>query len=488
VLEPRRHADVNPVSITVRLNPGFSPTGIVSPYHPIQVADGEGSTRIITLKAGSAPSNRDFELRWRSAETAPGVELFRQRVRADDYLMALVSPPESSRRRTPPVRELVFVIDNSGSMSGDSMRQAKESLKLALRSLSPSDRFNVIRFDDSMTELFDKPVLATREQVALALRYADQLEASGGTEMLPALRAALVDDTPEDVGRVRQVIFLTDGSISNEDQMLAALGSNRGRSRVFMVGIGSAPNTFLMNRMAEVGRGTYTHIGDTREVITRMSALLDRLTRPVLTDLRVVTHGGDAQFAPADLPDLYEGEPLMLLASASNLRGSITVSGMLDGRPWSRRLNLNQAVEGVGVAKLWARRRITDAEVGQRLDQISAEEAAQTIAQLGLDFSIVTRETSLVAVDRTPSRPQGARLTEEELPLNLPAGWDFDRIFGAPAPDGDGSSETATADPAVPFDLPQTATAWTVSVWTGLGLALIGGLGLTVLRRRRARS
>src|SRR5690606_1440430 len=124
--------------------------------------------------------------------------------------------------------------------------------------LSPTDRFNVIRFDDTMTELFDKPVLATREQIALALRYADQLEASGGTEMLPALRAALMDDTPEDARRVRQVIFLTDGSISNEDQMLAALGSNRGRSRVFMVGIGSAPNSFLMNRMAEVGRGTYT--------------------------------------------------------------------------------------------------------------------------------------------------------------------------------------------------------------------------------------
>ncbi|MEG1029521.1 MAG: VIT domain-containing protein, partial [Brevundimonas sp.] len=96
VLDPRRHADVNPVSITVRLNPGFAPTGIVSPYHPIQVADGAGSTRIITLKEGSAPSNRDFELRWRSAETAPGVELFRQRVRADDYLMALISPPESN--------------------------------------------------------------------------------------------------------------------------------------------------------------------------------------------------------------------------------------------------------------------------------------------------------------------------------------------------------------------------------------------------------
>src|SRR5690606_5744853 len=148
------------------------------------------------------------------------------------------------------------------------------------------------------------------------------------------------------------------------------------------------------------------------------------------------------------------------------------------GRPWSRRINLNQAVEGVGVAKLWARRSITDAEVGHRLDQVSAEQAAQTIAQLGLDFSIVTRETSLVAVDRTPSRPQDARLTEEELPLNLPAGWDFDRIFGAPARDSARSTEAATDDPSIPFDLPQTATAWALSVWAGLGLALIGGLGL----------
>lgn len=485
VLNPRRHADINPVSITVHLNPGFSPTGIVSPYHPIQIANGAGSMRTITLRDGTVPANRDFELRWRSSETAPSVELFRQRVRADDYLMALISPPEANRRRTPPVRELVFVIDNSGSMSGDSMRQAKESLKLALRSLTPADRFNIIRFDDTLTELFDKPVLATRDQIALALRYADSLEARGGTEMLPALRSALVDDTPSDTQRVRQVIFLTDGSISNEDEMLAALGSSRGRSRVFMVGIGSAPNSFLMNRMAEVGRGTYTHIGNTSEVITRMSALLDRLTRPVLTDLRVVSHGVDAQFAPADLPDLYEGEPLVLLARTSQLRGSITVSGMLDGRPWSRRINLNQAQDGVGVAKLWAKRRITDIEVAQRLRQITDEAAARDIAQLGLDFSIVTRETSLVAVDRTPRRPQGARLTEEELPLNLPAGWDFDRIFGAAAPDGERPAEASAEDPSMPFDLPQTATTWQLSLWAGLGLALIGGFGLIIQRRRR---
>lgn len=484
VLDPRRHPAANPVSIAVHLDPGFSPTGIVSPWHPVRIESGVGSARTVTLVDGATPANRDFELRWRSAETSPSVGLFRERLRGRDYLMAVVAPPAPDQRRAPPPRELVFVIDNSGSMSGDSMRQARESLKLALRSLAPTDRFNVIRFDDSMTELFDRPVPATPQQIALALRYADGLEAQGGTEMLPALIAALVDDTPRDTGRVRQVIFLTDGSISNEAEMLAALGADRGRSRVFMVGIGSAPNTFLMNRMAEVGRGTYTNIGDTSEVVARMSALLDRLTRPVVTDLHVVSQGGDAEFTPADLPDLYEGEPVVVFARTAQRRGSLTVSGTLEGRPWSRRIELREAVAGEGVAKLWARRRITDVEVANSLGETTDAAAVEAIARLGLDFSMVTSETSLVAVDRTPRRPPGARLTEEELPLNLPHGWDFDHVFG-PAASGRPAGVEAD-DPGEPFNLPQTATAWEQTLWSGLGLLLIGGVGLLIVRRRRA--
>lgn len=485
VLDPRRHPAINPVSITVHLDPGFAPTGIVSAYHPVRIENGSGFARTITLADGTTPANRDFELRWRSSETDPSVGLFRERVRGSDYLMAVIAPPAPDRRRSSPPRELVFVIDNSGSMSGDSMRQAKESLKLALRSLAPTDRFNVIRFDDSMTELFHRPVAATPQQIALALRYADSLEAQGGTEMLPALIAALVDDTPNDTGRVRQVIFLTDGSISNEREMLAALGADRGRSRVFMVGIGSAPNTFLMSRMAELGRGTFTNIGDTSEVIARMSALLDRLTRPVVTDLRVISRGGNADFTPADLPDLYEGEPLVVLARTTQRRGSLTVSGMLEGRPWSRRIDLAQAVDGAGVAKLWARRSITDIEVASSLGETTDEAAVEAIARLGLDFSIVTSETSLVAVDRTPRRPAGARLTEEELPLNLPHGWDFDRIFGGPGADGVPTADASAGEAGEPFNLPQTATTWEQTLWSGLGLLMLGGIGLIIVRRRR---
>ncbi|MFN7128506.1 MAG: marine proteobacterial sortase target protein [Brevundimonas sp.] len=486
VLDPRRHAPTNPVSITVHLNPGFAPTGVVSPYHPVRIAEGPGSERTVSLAQTTVPADRDFELRWRSSETDPSVSLFRERVRNHDYLMAVIEPPAAGRRRAPPPpRELIFVIDNSGSMSGDSMDQARESLKLALRSLTPADRFNIIRFDDSMTELFDQPVAATPDQVALALRFAGQLQAQGGTEMLPALSAALVDDTPQDRRRVRQVIFLTDGSISNEDDMLRVLGADRGRSRVFMVGIGSAPNSFLMSRMAEVGRGAYTHIGDSREVAARMSALLDRLTRPVVTDLRVYGQGGDAEFTPVDLPDLYEGEPLVVLGRSGARLGRMTVSGTLDGRPWTRRIDLSQAVEGRGIGKLWGKRRITDIEVASRLGQMTDEAAAEAIAQLGLDFSIVTRETSLVAVDHTPRRPEGARLTEEELPLNLPKGWDFDALFGGPVVNGGADGGAAPADPLEPFGLPQTATQWERTLWSGLGLMMIASLALVIIRRRR---
>ena len=484
ILDPRRSASANPVSISVTLNPGFTPTGIASPYHPIRIENGAGSSRTVTLSQSTVPANRDFELRWRSAATEPTVGLFRERLGRQNYLMAVVSPPASDAPRVRPARELVFVIDNSGSMAGGSMEQARESLKLALRSLTPADRFNVIRFDDTMTELFERPVTATPDQVALALRFAESLQAEGGTEMLPALIEALVDDTPSDTGRVRQVIFLTDGSISNEEQMLAALGADRGRSRVFMVGIGSAPNTFLMNRMAEVGRGTYTNISDTSEVITRMTEMLDRLTRPVLTDLRVTSQGGDAEFTPALLPDLYEGEPLVVLARTRQRSGSLTVTGTLDGRPWSQRIDLSRAVEGEGVAKLWARRRITDIEVGHRLGEISDTDAVEQIARLGLEFSLVTSETSLVAVDRTPRRPDGARLTQAELPLNLPHGWDFDSLFGGPLPDAKPPAGAEAGDVAEAFNLPQSATVWQATLWNGLALLLVGGAGLLIFRRR----
>ena len=484
-LHDPRDGPLNPVSIEIFLNPGFPIANLISAHHRISTVDGPDRGHIVRLADGEVPANRDFELSWRSAIVEPSVSLFRERHGGEDYLMALVVPPVDDRRRPAPPREMIFVIDNSGSMAGESMEQARASLLHALRTLRPEDRFNVIRFDDTMTELFEAPVAATPEQVVLALRYAEDLEAEGGTEMLPALRAALVDRTPGD-GRVRQLIFMTDGEVTNEREMIEAIGSGRGRSRVFMIGIGSAPNSYLMSRMAEVGRGGYVQIGDTAQVNARMTDFLDRLTRPAVTELRARIDGAEAEITPSQLPDLYAGEPLVLLIRGAPAGSALEVTGRIGNREWRYSETIGQAVHGPGIARLWARRRIDEIELRSTLGEIEQSEADDSIARLGLDFGLVTRETSLVAVDRTPSRPAGERLRREDLPLNLPAGWDVESWFAA-NPDRPAAG-AEPGDPLDALDLPQTGTQAGALMRGGAALLLLGLAGLLVLRRRRPKA
>lgn len=489
--DPALGRDLNPVSITVRLAPGFKPANIISPYHKIAVEAGGPRRRTVRLADGDVPADRDFELRWRSATADPAVELFRQERDGKQYVMATISPPAPDTVPPPAPREMIFVIDNSGSMGGESMRQAKRSLLHALDTLRSVDRFNIVRFDDSMTVLFEEPVAASAEQIAVARRFTESLDASGGTEMLPALKAALDDRAAGSASGLRQVIFLTDGAISNEREMLATLAAQAGRSRVFMVGIGSAPNNYLMTRMAEVGRGIYVNIGSPDEVTAKMAALLNRLKAPVARNLKVTLSGDGVELTPAVLPDLYAGEPLVLLGRANRLSGTLMVSGTIGDKAWTDTVDLSDAIESEAVARLWAKRRIGDIEVGRLMSAISHEDADTAIAELGLAFSIVTSQTSLVAVDETPTRPLDQPLTEEELPLLLPAGWDFDALFGgetaraAVAASEERANRAARAnDPATALDLPQTATGFAGLVGKGLLLMLIGLAGIWLTRRR----
>lgn len=480
---------LNPVSITVRLAPGFRPANLISPYHRIAVEQEGEQNRIIRLADGEVPADRDFELRWRSAGADPTVGLFRQNLDGEDYLMAAITPPTQERQPAAMPREMVFVIDNSGSMGGSSMEAAKDSLLYALDTLRPQDRFNIIRFDDTIIRLFDDSVPVTPEQIALARRFTRGLEANGGTEMLPALQSALIDSRPDDSETVRQIVFLTDGNIANEKEMMAAIAAKAGRSRIFMVGIGSAPNQYLMRRMAEAGRGTFTNVGTGNEVAAKMTALLDRLTAPVVRDLTVSVEGASLDLTPRKLPDLYAGEPLVLLGKGKGKAsdGRLTVSGTIGGRRWSQTVDLGEAIDSPAVAKLWANRRIADVEAARWARETDAATADEAIAQLGLAYGIVTSQTSLVAVDETPARPEGATLTREQLPLLLPAGWDFDVLFGGRTAGAGGGGAIRPADQAEAMDLPETAAGYTALIGQGAALLLIGLAGLG-FRRRRARA
>src|SRR5262245_2963199 len=516
VLDPRKHAPVNPVAITVRLQAGFPLAEVKSRHHAVTSESVEAGVRVIKLADGPVPADRDFELTWKPAQTAvPSVGLFRERVGDADYLLAFVTPPAvvGAEERRP--RETVFVIDNSGSMGGTSMVQAKASLLYALGRLKPSDRFNVIRFDNTMDMLFSDSVPADAGHVAQAKAFVSALEARGGTEMVAPMKAALTDRQGGDGKELRQVIFLTDGGIGNEQQLFDTIAAMRGRSRIFMVGIGSAPNSFLMTRAAELGRGTFTHIGSADQVEERMRTLFGKLESPAVTNLTATFSSPHSDVTPSVLPDLYRGEPLALAARMSALEGTLEVKGMIGDQPWAVTLPMAALAEGRGLSKLWARRKIADAEVARTLRQILPDEADRRILALALEHHLVTRLTSLVAVDRTPSRPDGAPLTRAEIPLNLPAGWDFDKVFGgerAPAQvpaerraetDRTGDVELAayavvsrSPKPVAPRSvlpgpqnsvlLPKTATDAELRLWFGLLLCLASLVVLMIVRRRRS--
>ncbi len=495
VLRPEM-GKVNPVSLKVSLDAGFPLGDIESPHHEVTISRDGARKAAIALKEELVPANKDFELVWKpAAASAPTAALFRERVGNEDYLLVMLTPPSGEVQPEAKPREAIFVIDNSGSMSGPSMEQAKESLLFALDRLNPGDKFNVIRFDDTLTVLFRDAVPAHGENLAVAKKFVKGLEANGGTEMLPALRAALADGNPGDTTRLRQVVFLTDGAISNESELFREITSNLGRSRLFTVGIGSAPNSYFMNRASEAGRGTFTHIGNETQVVERMSELFEKLGSPVMTNIAAVwPDGRTTESWPNPVPDLYKGEPVVLSARMPEAKGMLTLRGDVAGEPWEVRLDAGKGDIRPGIGKLWARRKIEQLEADARIDG-NWERNDSAILGVALEHHLVSRLTSLVAVDVTPTRPDGERLTSKDMPVNLPEGWDYDKVFGEQAVPANQRAALqkssaqyaaflaapAPAEATAGIALPQTATDAPALIHSGI-LALLLAAALAAIR------
>lgn len=423
------HGPINPVHLRIDLAPGVLLTEVTSPYHAIRTVPTADGRYEITLAQGPVPADRDFELVWRPSVAAPAAAIFTEHMGGDVFALLTVVPPVPGAGRGPAVsRELIFVIDTSGSMAGTSIDQARTALALALGRLQPGDTFNVIRFNHRTDRLFPDAQLADTTTVQLAQRYVSALQAAGGTEMLPALIAAL--DGREHPDRLRQVIFLTDGAVGNEDRLFAAIRERLGDSRLFTIGIGSAPNGHFMREAARLGRGTFTAIGSVTEVQAKMEALFRKIESPALTDLRLELAGtGPIEMFPDHLPDLYAGEPVVVTLKAPSLPARAVLHGRLGGTEWRQEIPLRASAESSGLAVQWARARIA-----ALLDAggTGADDAATRVAviDVALRHHLVTRYTSLVAVDVTPARPADAALHTHALETNLPAGWEYAAVFG----------------------------------------------------------
>ena len=423
------------VSLQARINAGMRLEIIASRYHPVNVAE-TSSYYTVSLAGGRAAMDHDFELLWRPvASLAPRGMVFAETAGGEPHYLLMVMPPDdgASAAATMP-REMIFVVDTSGSMHGVSIEQARQALQRALQGLRPGDRFNVIEFNSHPTPLFAESMPADGNNVAMAQAFVTRLRANGGTEMNAALQLAL--RTPPDESYLRQIIFITDGAVGNEEGLFKLIEARLGGARLFTVGIGSAPNSWFMRKAAEAGRGTFTTISARHEVGEKMDRLFRKLENPQLTNIELQWPGGTAvESYPSIVPDLYLGEPVAVRVKApSGFRpgDTLRIAGDSVAGAWSADISLAIDTQSPGVAALWARARIADLFDQQRR---GADEGVtrDAVVKTALMHHLVSKYTSLVAVDKTPVRPAGNLLAREQVPNLMAHGQSGRAIFGFPA-------------------------------------------------------
>jgi len=442
-------------TIRVTLRPGLPLSEVRSESHPIRVTRIDGA-QVVTTRPGEIPADRDFLLSWKPAlDEQPRTAVLVEPGEEGAHALVLMLPPiPDSEVGLGLPTETMFIVDVSGSMAGPSILQARQALLAALDRLRPEDRFNLLAFNNSNSTFSPALEYAEGDALARARSWVLRLRASGGTMIYPALREGLAMMDGSRSSRAQRIVFLTDGAVSNEEELLAAVASELGERRLHTIGVGHAPNGYLMRKLARLGRGLCEFVSSTEGADNRIDRFFARLDRPVVTNVELRWEGVDAfEVYPARLPDLHAGQSLVISARLADAapRGRLVVSG------YSRAGWLEQTIEfeaatpsGSGVAARWARAKV--AALMDRLHEGSDPEAVRReIVDLALDFRLVTRYTSLVAV--------------EEIPSALDAGR---------------SVAVATA-------LPQGGTGDTLRLLVGLALTALGLLlALPYLRLRQA--
>lgn len=415
---------INPTSITINMDTGISIANIVSTSHPVIITPRNENKYEVTLRDSNVPADRDFLLKWEpELGKLPRAAVFNQKQGGYDYsLITLYPQVEDLYHPVDIPREVVFILDVSGSMAGTSIEQAKSALRLAMDRLKPSDKFNIIWFNNAAHKVFQSAQHASESNVRYASQFVGSLNASGGTEMLAALQLAL--STRSDPEYLRQVIFLTDGNVSNERDLFQYIKTHLGENRLFTVGIGSAPNGFFMKRAARAGRGSYTFISNIQEVAEKTEVLFRKLESPALTDIHVTLSGNEVEYYHDPVPDMYMDEPVTILLRGKNLSKTITLKGKIGTNDWRKTVYLDQGYDNKGVRTAWAREKIGSlSESYHDADDESLKQYLKNqIIGVSHTHHLVSQYTSLVAVDVTPVN-QGGMLYQERLKNNLPHGW-----------------------------------------------------------------
>jgi Ca-activated chloride channel family protein len=397
------------ISIQVNLNAGVPVEQIRSTSHQIDQVNITPSTAKVTLHSGKTVPNKDFILRYDVTGKRIEDAVLTHRDSRGGFFTMILQPPDvpAPEDRTP--KEIVFVLDTSGSMDGFPIEKAKETMKLSLDGLYPDDTFNLITFAGDTEILFDKPVPATQANLERARAFITNRNGSGGTEMMAAIKASLEPSDSQE--HLRIVCFMTDGQVGNDDEIVAEVQKHP-RARVFSFGIGDSVNRSLLDRIAQEGKGEATYIALEDDGSKAARQFYERVRTPMLTDITIDWNGMPvADVYPSKLTDLFSAKPVTVSGRFTNTaNGRIKLRGFVAGQPYEREIALNlpenEPANDV-LASLWARTRIGELS-NRKLSEDNSDNTAELdkqITDLGLTYRLLTEFTSFVAVDDRVSNP-----------------------------------------------------------------------------------
>ena len=395
-----------------------------SPSHRLQTrADGV----VELLDLAGARLDRDVIVRWAVAKHDVGLSVQVARHGAgvansrEAYALLSIVPPAPDAGYAAVPRDLMVLLDTSGSMAGGPLEQGKRVVAALIDSLSEIDRLEVIEFSMRPNRYTRSPVPGTKREKEKAIRWVMDRKANGGTEMHSAIVDALQGLRP---GAQRQVVLVTDGYVGGEEQIVTLLHESLPKScRMHVVGVGSGVNRTLAVSLSRAGRGAEVLVGLDEDAEKSAKSLVDKTRAPVLTDL-VITGDAVVEHCPEHVPDVFAGSPVLAALQVRPAGGELIVRGKLARGVWEQRVQIAPSDPGEGnpaVVKLYARERVADLEMRWSIGK-AVQEIDREIESIGLVFQIATRKTSWIAIDDDRSVDPRLGTRHEEVPQELPYG------------------------------------------------------------------
>lgn len=428
------------ISLTLALDAGVPIQGIHTSSHKSNITPvGDAGAKVMLLPEDSIP-NKDFILRYKVAGKQPEMAILAHKpAEGDGYFMLMLQPCVDPELLASPPREMVFLIDKSGSMDGQPTAKVKEIMRACFKRSRPDDTVQVIAFSDTASALFDKPVPASPENIARCLNYTDSLQGGGGTEMMNGIKLAF--DPALDPKRDRVVVLVTDAEVGNDDEIINAVAKKaNSHLRVWTFGVGNAPNRHLIDNVAKRGGGKAAVIDLNTDPDQMVGEAMSRIYKAQLEKITIDWGGVNVyDVLPRKVPDLWAGAPVILFGKyAEGAAGTVTINGMADGKPLSFSQDVSLPYSDYAnhdvLPQVWARQKIDDLTAMMAGD--SDDPIVDEITQVALDYHLMSQYTSMVAVDESEIGKQTEPATPPRriaVAVPMPDGMSYTGVFGGMA-------------------------------------------------------